>query len=539
VSFHLDCLQFSYLVVQTSGPTRRRRSFVAVVTATSSLGLPLAENNLTPLAYHLKTHRPPVTWTRTANTTGFWIRQTRSELPSGTLARPSTTSEASEIPNMARNRSRRTRRAPVLPPPVIHARPTVATRMDAKALLGRQMASIADTLAKASQRRDREVKKRSVNSSPSIAPSVPPVPPSVTSGTGSSAPGGVVVFSGRHAKPDRKAFAFGRFDLEQKGANDVMGWILSTSKVQEPLTDWCTDPTTAPRENPWGDDGDGDDAANNGSLHGSDDGDLQEMLTHLKQIDPTVGKHNEQKEDAIHSNGIDPIPYSHETDDSKAALAEPEYNPWTNGVQAEDTSDDFDLKRMLAEFDKNPIRAEDEDDDLEELLRGSRSGSSSTEKVAIDSSEGSSTAVDVIEKTTSSADDDDPRRMLADIEELSNNDPKRMLAELERMSATANDSLSGNDGDDLGALRANLSDWLSPSDGQHLPATKHQQEQLSNIQNGTKPVCPKHLVPYVIALELELSGQEWEKGLFWTEYLFSSGLNSHKAREGCCRGTSR
>jgi hypothetical protein len=381
--------------------------------------------------------------------------------------------------------------------------------MDAKALLGRQMASIADTLAKASQRRDREVKKRSVNSSPSIAPSVPPVPPSVTSGTGSSAPGGVVLFS---------------------------GWILSTSKVQEPLTDWCTDPTTAPRENPWGDDGDGDDgdgddAANNGSLNGSDDGDLQEMLTHLKQIDPTIGTHNEQKEDAIHSNGIDPIPDSHETDDSKAALAEPEYTPWTNGVQAEDTSDDFDLKRMLAEFDKNPIRAEDEDDDLEELLRGSRSGSSSTEKVAIDSSEGSSTAVDVIEKTTSTVEDNDPRRMLADIEELSNNDPKRMLAELERMSAPANVSLSGNDGDDLGALRANLSDWLSLSDGQHLPETKHQQEQLSNIQNGTKPVCPKHLVPYVIALELELSGQEWEKGLFWTEYLFGSGLNSHKAEQ--------
>jgi hypothetical protein len=125
---------------------------------------------------------------------------------------------------MARNRSRRTRRAPenlaqAISAPVSHARPTVATRMDAKALLGRQMASIADTLAKASLRRNVEVKKRSVHSSPFIAPAAEP---SVTS---SSGPGGVIVFAGRRTKPDANAFRSGRFNLEQQGANNVMGWI--------------------------------------------------------------------------------------------------------------------------------------------------------------------------------------------------------------------------------------------------------------------------------------------------------------------------
>jgi hypothetical protein len=74
---------------------------------------------------------------------------------------------------------------------------------------------------------------------------------------------------------------------------------------------------SAPRETSRGDDGDG---LENGAGNGSDDGNLQEMLAHFKQVDPSVYMHNERKEDAIHSNGIDPIPDSHETDDSTAAL---------------------------------------------------------------------------------------------------------------------------------------------------------------------------------------------------------------------------
>jgi hypothetical protein len=91
--------------------------------------------------------------------------------------------------------------------------------MDAKALLGRQMASIADTLAKASLRRNVEVKKRSVHLSPFIAPVAEP---SVTSSSGLS---GVVVFAGRRTKPDANASRFGRFNIEQQGANNIMGWI--------------------------------------------------------------------------------------------------------------------------------------------------------------------------------------------------------------------------------------------------------------------------------------------------------------------------
>jgi hypothetical protein len=355
--------------------------------------------------------------------------------------------------------------------------------MDAKALLGRQMASIADTLAKASLRRDVEVKKRST---PSI---VPAAAPSIRSGTGSSSPGGVVVFAGRHTKPDTDAFGFGRFDLEQEGANNVMGWIWFSARVQETLTDCETDRTVG-RVTPRDDGGDGNSAGN-------------------------ARTHSDNTADAMHLDRADPVADSYEMNDLKATLAELEHARQTNGAHAEDIDNNFDPKRMLAELDKNSTRGEDADADPQRPLRDSQGKTSSTHEVAVRSTQDEvyETALDLTVET-SGADD---------------NDPRRMLAEIERMSSAAN--FSEIDGDDLVALRAGLTNWLSSSDGQQLPTIESLSAKPANNQGEIEPVCPKELVAYVIALELEMSGQEWEKGLFWTEYLFGSGPNSHRAEQ--------
>jgi hypothetical protein len=133
--------------------------------------------------------------------------------------------------------------------------------MDAlKGLLGKQLASIADTLVKASQRRDAEVKKKSIakTSIASVAATLPPptppsTRPSLTSeneGTGSSDHGDILVFRGNYNKSEQQNRA--QFDLGLEEANIIMGWIDSMpTKVYEPLTNNLTDDVT-PRGSPRG-----------------------------------------------------------------------------------------------------------------------------------------------------------------------------------------------------------------------------------------------------------------------------------------------
>jgi hypothetical protein len=134
---------------------------------------------------------------------------------------------------MRRHRTTIRRRAPSIRNGTVTAMDHRAgSNMDAmKGLLGKQLASITDTLAKASQRRDAEVKKRTIaktSIASAAAPTPPPAPlsirPSLTSeneGTGSSDSSGIVVFRGNHSKPDQQNFT--RFDLGLEQANSIMG----------------------------------------------------------------------------------------------------------------------------------------------------------------------------------------------------------------------------------------------------------------------------------------------------------------------------
>jgi hypothetical protein len=413
--------------------------------------------------------------------------------------------------------------------------------MDDRALLGRQLASITDTLAKASQRRDAEVKKRSTNPSVASTTHTPHSPPSSINlslishneGTGSSDPGGIVVFRDNHTEPTKLAFE--RFDLNQKQANDIMGWIDSMpTKVQEPLTDNVTD-DTAPRVFL---------RVGDGSSNSSDYEDPKEMLARLetKLTDGTYDKNN-MTAPTSPLDRVDPITSSEEADDAKMMLAEMAPISRTNGVQDEEISDDSDPRRMLADFDstlsacQNTIHGEVDAVDQHELLRGLQGRVSSIGEVIVDSNydEGLKRVLEAIEDSISCASDNDPRRMLDEIEELTScaneNDPRRMLAELERRSSVASLSLLDVGGDDLEALRGRLTKMLSPSAEQVLPTTESQHVPLSNNHDGIEPVCDKALIPSVIALQLETAGVNSEEAQGWTEYLFGSGLNSHKKQQ--------
>lgn len=109
------------------------------------------------------------------------------------------------------------------------ARRRTATAMagqDAEAmrgLLGRQLASISDTLAKASQRRDAEVQKRTVSAKQSSAPAVQsPDPSCANSSLTSDTEGGQSdsiqsdIINGRQLASN--------FDLDLLTFRDILGW---------------------------------------------------------------------------------------------------------------------------------------------------------------------------------------------------------------------------------------------------------------------------------------------------------------------------
>jgi hypothetical protein len=95
-----------------------------------------------------------------------------------------------------------------------------------KELLGRQLASITDTLAKASQRRDAEIRRRSGSKSsavlaPSVSSATTPRLTSDTEGSAGGDPGDSVAFGGLQKSPNIEEFS--GFDRDQPQTNRIMG----------------------------------------------------------------------------------------------------------------------------------------------------------------------------------------------------------------------------------------------------------------------------------------------------------------------------
>lgn len=131
--------------------------------------------------------------------------------------------------------------------------------------------------------------------------------------------------------------------------------------------------------------------------------------------------------------------------------------------------------------------------------------------------------------------DKDPRSMLAAIEQESalahTNDPKWMLVELERGLLQVD--VDGENDESLHAFRARPLGSLLSSSGYTSGAQKFTDANTISTamcsEADSLVALDKNLIPYVIALQLEVAGLPWEELQGWTTCLFSERLDSYKA----------
>ncbi|KAH4005146.1 hypothetical protein HBI13_024800 [Parastagonospora nodorum] len=405
-------------------------------------------------------------------------------------------------------------------------------------LLGKQLANISDTLAKASQRRNAEVQRRSPQ--PPAAPTASaPVPTEfyLTSDivAGSSAIGSPSVPSHKpQTKPTLQSP--GQYDLDLSKANTIMGEETAQASLR------------------------------GGYI--SDEDDSAKVLASFETKGAAANAHREEISAQASKSEFSTTTMQ---GDLKAEMLQMWHTAPPSGTEGE-TEDDIDPVRLLATFDNTPsarqttVRVKSEDVDSEQTLASSACSWSFSPGAPVEAPmsitaglrqsidahplatdpdwearfekllEGLHTPTAQSPQAILGGDDDkDPRSMLAAIEQESalahNNDPKWMLAELER-GLLQGDIDEDND-ESLDAFRARLTSTLSSSAGHAYGAQK-----FTDANTTSTVVCSevdslvtldKTLLPYTIALQLEIAGIPWEEIQGWTTYLFSEGLDGYKA----------
>jgi hypothetical protein len=436
-------------------------------------------------------------------------------------------------------------------------------------LFGKQLASITNTLAKASQRRDAELQRR-MSPKPPVAPAthIPsaasPTDLSLTSdteeSTSSVSGGDSVVFGGRRTKPNMQTFE--RYDLDLPQANTIIGWIYVMPKVHEPLTNELTDEKT-PR----------------GFMRGgyaTDDEDLTNMLAHLATIDSAAPNDNVDAKEMFARFGASEPTVSAGTaeEDLKTELSQmSQATPHLNS-RSEDV-DNINPAQVLAEFGsvscwgQSTVRGESSEDiNPEQLLTalecslplGAEAEAEAEAPVSVSAGFDSSLSAHTLatdpewearfdellqgprtlpshapQTVLGNENDEDPRGMLAELEREStldnDTDPRRMIAELER--GMLEENVDEDNDDNLEALRIRLTGTLSPVPSHVSPAPESTNTRTTSRDDcsGAEDVVAldKNLVPFVIALQLEAKGLPWKKLQGWTTYLFGSGLDGYKA----------
>ncbi|KAF2832152.1 hypothetical protein CC86DRAFT_462519 [Ophiobolus disseminans] len=354
-----------------------------------------------------------------------------------------------------------------------------------KGLLGRQLASITDTLARASQRRDTELRQKAYfKSPPAPAAQVPsPTNPSLTSdteGTGSDS-GDSVGFASLQKGRDSEDFSFEDFD-----ASILKGDNVTRSSLPEGYTFDDEDPKTLfesfDRDEP--------------STSIKDDTSPQQRLVQLSR--PEFADR------------------AHDMDDPKTMLAE------LRKMSFDDEPNSIDVGIVLADMEKisfmDGSTTDGWDIDPKLLLAQFEHGNSAANEV--------NTHVDG---------DDDPKRMLADMEgrvsslqvatmtSSSEDNQKAMLADLEGRIPEPDGEPPENTQGNLEALYDRLMGILSPGIITQSPEVK-----LAIIGTREADIDPA-IVPYFVAFQLEKAGCKWEEVKGWTTYLFSSGLDGYEA----------
>ncbi|KAJ4380150.1 hypothetical protein N0V86_004459 [Didymella sp. IMI 355093] len=142
---------------------------------------------------------------------------------------------------------------------------------------------------------------------------------------------------------------------------------------------------------------------------------------------------------------------------------------------------------------------------------------------------------------------EDSRQMLAEFDRpalptraiaTTYNDPREMLEELLTLSAPGpqelrsptSEDFEDDEDDDVNALRARL-ERLRPSSDRSAPSAPVSVGlDEGKTETTISADLPPEAIPYIVALELERSGCEWEVVQRWTRCLFSSGLASYEVQ---------
>jgi len=225
-----------------------------------------------------------------------------------------------------------------------------------------------------------------------------------------------------------------------------------------------------------------------------------------------------------------------------------------------------DSRHLLADLSHFPSTAECGGEDISDLLAdldcaslvGRGVAGDDTDSVDLQSVLAEFGSITSAAHTLTFPDNDDSlRRMLSEPEEPASVgesetkyttgqidfDMKNMLADLDRQTTRGSGDKNADE-ENLEGLHSGLMGLLSPGTSVQLIATSHSPiHQLATLESPdqpspaaehtvtemTEPDVDPSIISYVIAIELENEGCEWQIVQGWTTYLFGSGLDSHKA----------
>lgn len=145
-------------------------------------------------------------------------------------------------------------------------------------------------------------------------------------------------------------------------------------------------------------------------------------------------------------------------------------------------------------------------------------------------------------------DGDNPSQMLAELDTsarstdatvTASDNPRALPEELLALLAPGppelrppmSEDFEEDDDDDIDALRARLERLRISSGRNIIPAPASIVLDEGRVETIVSRDLPSGVVPYVVALELQVSGCEWVVVQGWTQCLFSSGMNSYEAQQ--------
>ncbi|KAH7077097.1 hypothetical protein FB567DRAFT_534532 [Paraphoma chrysanthemicola] len=452
-----------------------------------------------------------------------------------------------------------------------------------RGLLGRQLASISDTLAKASQRRDAEIQKRTVSAKQSSAPAVQsPDPsrtdPSLTSDTEGGQSDSVESVNSRSRQAVSTYFNFvNNSDTDLLTFRDSLGDAAPSPLRKESLSREDNKHMRARFNHP--------------STMANAYDDRSSRLTAAEYAHDLLSANSKGPPSSM-SMSVDMArsefvgaSFSLPNDidiDPKKALAEFDWALSAGETTVRNDADEVDPKRLLAMFPGKLAGADEiTEDDSKQMLaeiegraavapqHGEIGGHEHHRpkyygrEVYISGSQSSFDDLPMLPSVVSqpppvaqiagrvesfetpawqAASDEFPKDSVMSTAQATSalptesggtiDEAKAMLAEFEKNTPSIDHRPAEDEEDSIDALYSRLTNMLAPVIGSEDPETDIEDAQSERMSGDKKFEIgvEEPVKPYVIALLLEMGGCDWEYVMGWTTYLFSKGPNGHEAR---------